>query len=97
MIYNIYPFVPTNLTGDFKAKFFGGNPNLDESSNLILCLTKQIESNETVNNYLNLKDINELKSLRKVQLYNILTLTSAIEFYSLNNSSLLSYSDQEFI
>ena len=97
MIYNIYPFVPTNLRGDFKAKFFGGNPNLNESSNLLRCLTKQIESNETINNYLNIKDFNELKSLRKVQLYNILTLTSAIEFYSTNNSSLLNYSDQEFI
>ena len=97
LIYNIYSLVPAGLKGDFKARFFGGNPNINEDSNLLKCIYDQMEDTPDVQKYIILKDKNEIKKLRKILLYNILTVTSAVEKFLVKNSTLKKYSDNEFI
>lgn len=93
-IYYIQPLIPNKLKSTIKNSFFGGNPLIDEKSPLIRCLKEQ--STITINSNFNKLNIDELKKIRKITLFNILTITSAIEKTLYGRSSLKKYSEEKF-
>ncbi len=94
-VYNIYPLVPSILKGELKARFFGGNPVIDPESTALKCLKEQLSKN-IFSDYLNIEDIDSLKSFRKVILMNILSMTSEIELTRKNESTLNNYLNKVF-
>lgn len=95
-VYNIYPLVPAKFKGGFKANFFGGNRKYYNGAIIFECIKEQLLHSKKVLEYLNIKDVDKLQNFRKIQLYNILTLTSAVENLYEGKSSLKKFSDKEF-
>ncbi len=96
LIYNIYPYIPNRFRGDFKTIFFGGNPIIESDSVLLKCLFEQMSCFPKITKYLNFGSIQQQKKLRKIILFNILTISSAIEYFFEKKSTLAKYSEVEF-
>jgi len=96
LIYNLYPNIPSRFRGGFKIVFFGGNPIIESDSVLLKCLLEQIKQFPQITQYLNLDNIQQQKNLRKTVLYNLMTVSSAIEYFFGKTSTLKKYSKAEF-
>ncbi len=81
LVYHAYPNIPTKLKKRFKDGFFGSNSKIRNDAVLSVCIKNAVEGSDIISKYLNLND-DVLKKFRKVILYNILTITSAIEDFN---------------
>jgi asparagine synthase (glutamine-hydrolysing) len=96
-LYNVYPKIPKNLKTKFKVGILGWNPNVKNDSILIQCIKRQRKSCNEISNYLNLDSNFNLESMGKATLFNVLTLTSVIEDYFKEESTIEQFPDREFI
>jgi asparagine synthase (glutamine-hydrolysing) len=95
MVYNIYPLIPTLGKKILKNNFFKGNPKVDDNFMLYSIMNAQKDKTSEISSYINTDKLMDL-GLNKVSVYNLFTVTSAIEYLLINNSSLQNYSNNEF-
>ena len=95
MIYNIYPLVPPNAKRILKNSFFKGNPKVNENNLLYKIMKNQTDTAKAISVYLNTESLIETGH-NKITLYNLFTLTSAIEYLSNNKSTILNSSKEVF-
>jgi asparagine synthase (glutamine-hydrolysing) len=95
LVYNIYPLIPPQGKKLLKNNFFKGNPTVDENFLLYQIIKNQGEGTSEIGQYLKTDEIKNF-SLNKAPVYNLFTITSAIEYFYNNKSTIQQYSDEEF-
>jgi hypothetical protein len=95
LVYNIYPLIPPQGKKILKNNFFMGNPTVDENFLLYQIIKNQGDGTSEIGRYLKTNEIKKF-SLNKVPVYNLFTITSAIEYFFNNKSTIQQYSEEEF-
>jgi len=95
LVYNIYPLIPPQGKKILKNNFFKGNPTVDENFLLYQIIKNQGDGTSEIGRYLKTNEIKKF-SLNKVPVYNLFTITSAIEYFFNNKSTIQQYSEEEF-
>ena len=96
LLYYIYPKIPKKIKIKFKVGILGWNPKVNKDSIIINCIKEQLLKSNKVSNFINIENVSSLEDIRKASLFNILTITSVIEKFYEENTSLNNYSDKEF-
>ena len=95
-VYYIYPRVPTWVSAYIKTVFFGGNPYVRHDSIFYKFLEDQMNNTKEIQNYFNFQNVSQLKKHRMYVILSIFTITSLIEDFYKNGSTLLMYRDKNF-
>lgn len=95
-VYYVYPRIPLKIKKLMKPAWFEGDPKLSEDSAMLRCINQILNSSKLVKKYFNIDDSNQIKGLRKIAIYNFLTIISAVEELGENKSTISHYFDEEF-
>jgi len=96
LVYSIYPLISSRGKKNLKNKFFPGNPKVNENFLLYQFIKDQNSSTNEISSYINTNKIEDY-GLNRVSVYNIFTITSAIEYLMANKTNTQIYSENEFI